>query len=49
MFHDNTEIIPPGYPYELSLGNFDYNEDITIVLFGISNRNKFGWTEVANQ
>ena len=49
MFHENTELLPSGDSYELSLGNIEADECITVVIVGITVRNKLVWVEVAKE
>ena len=49
MLHENTDILPFVYSYDLYPGNNDPTEVIMIVLVGIHAINKLGWTEVANK
>ena len=46
MFHENTELLPSGDSYDLSLGYNDPTERITPVLVGINVRNQLFWVEV---
>ena len=46
MFHESTQLLPSGESYDLSMGDNDLNEIITLVLVGIPVRNKFGWFEL---
>ena len=48
FFHETIELIPPGDSSDLSPGNYDPIEGITIVLIGVSISNKIGWVEVEN-
>ena len=49
MLHENTDILPFVYSYDLYPGNNYPTEVIMIVLVGIHAINKLGWKEVANK
>ena len=49
MFHENTELFPTGGSYEISPGNNDPIERITLVFFGIPISDQLGWAEVAKE
>ena len=48
IFHENTEILPPGGSSNLSPGNYDSIKGIRIILVSRFFRNKIGWVEVEN-
>ena len=47
MFHENTELFPSSDSYDISLGNNDPTERITLVLVVIPIINQLGLVEVA--
>ena len=49
MFHQNKELLPPGDYSDLSTGNNEPNESITLVYVGIPFRNQLGWDEVVKE
>ena len=49
MFHDNTELLPSGDFFELSTGNNNPTNFITIVLAGIPARNQLSWVKVEKE
>ena len=49
MFHENTELLPSGDCYDLSLVNNEPVEHITLIIFGIPINNKLHWVEVAKE
>ena len=49
MFHENIELFPSGDSYDISPGNNEPTERITLVLVGIPIRNQLGWVEVAKE
>ena len=49
MFHENTELFPSGDSYDISLGDNDPTERITLVLVGIPISNQHLWVEVAKE
>ena len=49
MFHENTELFPSGDSYDISTGNNNYTERITIVLVGIPIINQLFWVDVAKE
>ena len=46
MFHENTELFPSGDSYDISPGNNDPTEHITLFFVGIPIRYQIGWVEV---
>ena len=48
-FHENTELIPTGKYYGLSIGNNNPTEGLTLVLVGINIINQLGWLEAAKK
>ena len=49
MFHKNTDLLPSGDCYDLSSGNNDPTEQITLVLVGIPVRNQPGLVEIVKE
>ena len=49
VLHENTDMFPSGYSYELSPGNNDPTEVIMLVLFRITVSNQLRWLEVAKE
>ena len=49
MNHKNTELFPSGDSYDISPGNNESTERITIVRVKIPIRNHLGWVEVAKE
>ena len=49
MFHENTEMLPSGDSFDLSLGNDDPTKSITIGLVVIPVINKLLWTELTTE
>ena len=49
MFHENTELFPSGDSYDISMGNNEPTENITLVLVGIPIRNQLGWVKLAKE
>ena len=47
MLHENTDMLPSGYSYDLSPGNIDTTERIMLVLVAITVMNQLGRVEVA--
>ena len=47
VLHENTELLPSGYSYELYPGNNDTTVVIMLVLVWIPVNNKLGLAEVA--
>ena len=43
IFHENTELLPPGDSSDLSPGNNDPTNGITLVLVGVPFGNQLGW------
>ena len=49
MFYENTALLPPVDSSDLSPGNYEPTEGITVVIVGISISTQPGWVEVANE
>ena len=49
MFHENTELLPSGDRYDLSLGNNESTKHITPVLVGIPVRNQPDLVKVSKE
>ena len=49
MFHENTDMLPSGDFYDVSLGDIDPAEQIMLVLFVIPLRNQLGWVEKSKE
>ena len=49
MFRENIELLPYGDSNDLSPGNKDPTDRITIILVGITVRNQLVWEEVAKE
>ena len=49
MFHENTDLLPSGEYYDLSLGNIDPDQCITIFLVVITVRNQLGLVELTKE
>ena len=47
MFHENTELLPSGESYDLSPGNIELTERITLFLVAIPVINNPFWVEVS--
>ena len=46
MFHENTKLLPSGDSYDLSIGDIDPDERITLALVGIPVRNQLRWVKL---
>ena len=49
MFHENTELFPSGDSYDISPGNNDPTNRITLVLVGVPILNQLVWLEVVKE
>ena len=46
IFHENIDLFPSEDSYDISLGDNNPTERITLFLVGIPIRNQLGWLEV---
>ena len=49
LLREKTELFPSGDSYDISLGNNDPNEHITLVFVVISFNNQLEWMDLANE
>ena len=49
MFHESAEVFPSGDSYDISPGNNDTPEHITLVLVVIPTRKQLVWVEAAKE
>ena len=47
--HENTELLPSGYFYDLSPGNNDLTEEIILFFGGITLSKQLGWMKVEKE
>ena len=49
MFHENIELFPSGYSYDIYPGNNEPTERIPLVLVVIPNRKQLVWVEATKE
>ena len=49
VFHENTELLPPGDSYELSPGKYYPTDGTIFFIVGVSIINQLVWVELANE